>query len=388
MARASLKKLFILGNVTIVVWLAFVASQTALSQRKANCELSVYGSLKIDVCGDVNKRQFILVMSIGNVFRSDSLFGFNYQISYNKEKVKITDALYLNTLSEFLDNKTASINSKEGKINGYAITMGMEPVYGNRPLIAFNGQWISDCPDTAIFTIDYIEFTDEFKVEIDTLKPAKLIGDVFVSNDRIFKVSIPIDTMTTTDSLAQMDVNLKIPRNSRLGEFNLNINGFFNKLVIDSVAILGNDFEINSYEYLNGNNFIVKIKNKNDFGQENTLRLYLHFYKPNEIIKISIEPEYEMYCKCISGFTGDSVNAFYKKETSYVDLENNGINIDGYYRFLVYDNIGRLVKEMIIEKPQEIDKWFQILGLSKGIYYVFIENQFSKVIERKIYVNY
>ncbi|MFN3307109.1 MAG: hypothetical protein ACK42Z_07995 [Candidatus Kapaibacteriota bacterium] len=383
MVQILSRKWYLLSRFVLLVWLAILASQTSYTQRHSNCELSVYGSLKIDVCGSENQKRFILVMSIGNVTRRDSLFGFNFQLSYDNNKVRITDALYLNTLSEFFDNKNVFINSKEGKVYGYAITMGMEPIYGNRPLLALNGLWISQCPDTCTFTVDYIEFTNEFKIIIDTLKPAKLVGEIFYSSDRFFEISILPDTLKFEDNKGVIDLNIRIPKNSRLT--NYSIIGVYDPDMIsfDSITSLSDNIRIEDYEHTNN---LVRLfcKNLYDIADTQKIRFYINFMAENNFTIVVFYPEYDLTCKCLSGYKTDSVSVVYIKETSLLTEEKNHIDIDKCY---VYDVMGRLVNNIDVQSNYS---GFRngMHFLNRGIYYVICRDKFSKIIERKIYVNY
>jgi hypothetical protein len=387
MAQISLRSLYSLSKVAIFVWLAFLASQTGMSQRKANCELSIYGSLKIDVCGNANQKQFILVMSIGKVLRSDSLYGFNYQISYDTGKVKFTDALYLNTLSEFFEMKSATFNAKEGKINGYAITLGMEPVYGDRPLIAFNGIWKTDCPDSAVFRIDYIEFTDEFKILIDTLKSVTLYGDVFYSKDRILEISTKGDTIETQNPEAILDMDIKIPKQSRLENVVLNVYYPLEKMSIDSATLLDGNLELLFIEKNNGN-VKVHIANKNDNGVVNSIRFYSTISSVNEYHKVTFVPEFENYCKCVSGYISDSLLVIYHKQIDKIEEENNENDIDGIYYVYIFDLLGNLVKMEELSGNRYDFLGDKLKKLPNGTYFLVKCNEKLEVIERKIYVNY
>ncbi len=383
MVQILLKNWSSLSRFVLLVWLAIMASQASYTQRHSNCELSIYGSLKIDVCGNENQKRFILVMSIGNVMRNDSLFGFNFQLSYDNNKVKFTDALYLNTLSEYFDNKNVFINSKEGKVIGYAITMSMEPIYGNRPLLALNGLWIGQCPDTCTFTVDYIEFTDECKIIIDTLKPAKLIGETFYSRDRFFEISVLPDTLKFENNKGVVELNVRIPKNSRLTNYSI-ISAFDPDIIsFDSITSFGNNIVIEDYSY---NNNLVRLfcKNLNDIGDTQKIRFYLNIKTENHFTTINFNPEYDSTCKCLSGYKTDSVSVIHIKEPSFVTEEKKYIDIDKCY---VYDVMGKLVKNIDIQSSYSgLEN--EMLSLNRGIYYVIYRDKFSKIIERKIYVNY
>ncbi len=386
------KNLSISSKLLILVWLALLASQIGISQKRANCELSIYGSLKIDVCGSENQKQFVLVMGVGNINRGDSLFGFNFQLSYDYRKVKITDALYLNTLSEFFDTKAVKINSIEGKVNGYAITMGMQPIYGNRPLIAFNGYWLSQCPDTALFTIDYIEFTDEFKISIDTLKPTYLIGEVKTVKDRVFELNVDKDTIISSGGKEEIDANIRIPKGSRINDFVIRVNADYDKISIDSVKTLGSDLKFKDYLVDDTGKHIVKIllSNTKDSGSENYIRFYVSYKRVNIFTSIQLIPEFESYCKCVNDVKSDSLIAFCREEINQISFEDNETKIDGDCNIVIYDIMGRIVKSYRVEEQMwdNGNQVFDCTNLTKGIYYILFYDKNLKLIKREIYVNY
>ena len=71
--------------------------------------------------------------------------------------------LYLNTLSEFFDFRQVGF-LRSGKIIGVVAANFSSPqVTGDLPLIAFLGDYLTSCRDSAEVKIDYLEFTDEFK---------------------------------------------------------------------------------------------------------------------------------------------------------------------------------------------------------------------------------
>lgn len=390
MERALSKNLSISSKLLILVWLAILASQIGISQRRANCELSIYGSLKIDVCGSENQKQFVLVMGVGNINRSDSLFGFNFQISYDNQKVKITDALYLSTLSEFFDTKAVKINSIEGKVNGYAITMGMQPIYGNRPLIAFNGYWLSQCPDTAIFSIDYIEFTDEFKISIDTLKPTNLIGEVKTVKDRVFELNVDKDTIISSGGKEEIDVKIRIPKGSKINDFAIRVNADFDKIRIDSVKTLGSDLKFEDYVIDDTGEHVFKIlfSNINDSGNDNYIRFYVSYKMVNIFTSIQFIPEFESYCKCVNDVKSDSLITFCREEINQISFEDNETKIDGDCNIVIYDTMGRIVTSFRVDGKLRYERIQDFTSLANGIYYLLFFDKNLKLIKREIYVNY
>lgn len=124
----------------------------------------------INLCKPDNNR-FTFAVNIGEVKTTDSLFGFNIEISYDPSKIRIINVLTGNTLSENFKENSFSFGYEENKVKGYATTMEVNivPPSGNKDLIAFFAEWIgkNDCNDSSIVEINSLEFTDEFQKKID-----------------------------------------------------------------------------------------------------------------------------------------------------------------------------------------------------------------------------
>ncbi len=153
----------------------------------------------VDVCG-IKRDQVVVVIDLGKIVKSDSLFGCNFQLSFDSTKLRFHSALYLNTLAEFFEFKQVGF-SRKGQIIGAIATMGMYPVAGQRPLIGFLGDYIGECKDSAWIVFDYLEFTDEFtrKVVFENNFVEALVAD---KPDRYFKLVADSDT-TVIDTNAQ-----------------------------------------------------------------------------------------------------------------------------------------------------------------------------------------
>jgi len=161
---------------SIIIWLLFIGSS-----QNGNCtdtlQPFVYSQRQIDVCGDASSKQVVAVIGLGIVKTKDSLFGCNFQLTYNHDKIKFSSALYLNTLSEFFEFQQVGF-TEDGKIIGAVTTFGNIPVAGDLPLIAFLGKYLDNCPDTSLITIDYLEFTDEYKKVISKYIPGIITGNL------------------------------------------------------------------------------------------------------------------------------------------------------------------------------------------------------------------
>ncbi|MCX7879894.1 MAG: T9SS type A sorting domain-containing protein [Ignavibacteria bacterium] len=359
-------------------WLILLISQALYPQRRVNCELSIYGSLKIDVCGNENEKRFILVMGVGRVRQSDSLFGFNYEIQFDTSKVKITDVLYIGTLSEFFDNKSATINSKEGKINGYAISFGMIPISGDRPLVAFNGLWKTLCPDTAHFKINYIEFTDEFKVIIDSLIPTLLIGEVLPKEQRVLLVNVSDDTIKTTLNRFDFVTQVFLPKKSRVEFFEIDFFLDTTLLGFEEVTSVGPGIEVMFVEKMQ-NGYKAHLKLLNDTIANHSLKIKAFFIGEDKFAQIRIVPNTNLFCKCIAKLGFDSTIVFYDKPISIVEGDNKFYKIDYYDDFLIsiYDLMGKLVVESSYCRLKDVN-------LPNGIYLIVFKNKYDNKILKMI----
>ena len=151
--------LFIISSIIALLWL--VPQGTGqLAKAKDTVTARIESRRVVDVCGQT-KDQVIVVINLGKVLKSDSLFGFNFQLAFDSTKLRFHSALYLNTISEFFEFKQVGF-FKNGHIVGACATMGSQPAAGDRPLIGFLGDYIGKCEDSAHVVFDYLEFTDEY----------------------------------------------------------------------------------------------------------------------------------------------------------------------------------------------------------------------------------
>lgn len=371
------KNLLLVGKIALLAWLTVAVSQAGISQRKIDCVLSIYGSLKIDVCGNDNQKEFVLVLDIGKVNSQDSLFGFNFEIGYEPEKVSITEPLYINTLSEYLDAKAVTIDSKNGKITGYAVTMGLIPVYGQKPLMAFLGKWLANCPDSAVFSTSYIEFTEEFKGIVENYRPAVLYAEVSPKPERVFTCQFGNDSIVDKSNFF-VDINLRIPANSKLKNFEIELNKNDANIIFDSVYSVTNDIEILLFEETE-NGYKIHCNIINDNGNNQILKVFGRIDTTNVADTIYVKPVFDEECKCISGSLADKMLIKYSN-IGYV-FENNeskeNFNIDEIAAVYLVDFLGKVTKlekevlkngtNILNDKPDGV--YFMIINTNKKAYY-------------------
>jgi hypothetical protein len=345
----------------------------------------MYGSLKIDVCGNENQKEFVLVMDIGKVNPEDSLFGFNFEINYEPEKVAITDPLYINTLSEYLSDKQVTVDSKNGKIRGYAITMGFVPVYGQKPLIAFLGKWLQPCPDSASFGVSYIEFTDEFKGVVENYKPAVLYGEIASEPERIFSTQFSVDSIVNELNFS-FDINIKIPANSRLKNFELDLSRDNGNITLDSVYSVTNGVEVLLLETTESG-YKIHCNIVNDDGSNQVLKVFGKIDGTDVMDTLYVEPVFDEECKCIVGSSTDEVFIKYAK-IGYVFEDkdkNENINIDDVVAVYLIDLLGKVTK---LERDALRNMEHLLKREVDGIYFVVVETNKKVYYKKMIKINY
>ncbi len=207
---------------TLLLPLIFGGKQEA--EAKEKLEIVLKNINTIDVCGDKSKKQIIITVDLGYIAFADSLFAFNFELNYNQNKIKLHSALYLNTLSEFFDFKEVGFD--KGLVKGtLAVNFSAPQVAGNKPLIAFLGDYLLDCPDTTFVNVSYFEFTDEFQKEITGYKSALVEGTVVSKPDRILKTAFDRNLINNfdEDSLQKLKIRYSYGGKNKIKNLVLNI---------------------------------------------------------------------------------------------------------------------------------------------------------------------
>ena len=160
----------------------------------------------VDACGN-KKEQVIIAIDLGKIVKSDSLFGCNFQLSYDSTKIKMHSALYINTLAEFFDIKQVGF-FRNGKIYGVvAVNFTSPQVTGEKPLIAFLGDYLKYCKDSVEVKIDYLEFTDEFKRPL-AYQSGYVVAEPNLKSDLHIKVYPQVDTSKVLIDSSETSVKL------------------------------------------------------------------------------------------------------------------------------------------------------------------------------------
>ena len=395
------RNLFIISSIIALLWLVPFGTGHEL---KAKDTAHVVSKRIVDVCGK-KRDQVVIVIDLGKIVKSDSLFGCNFQLSYDSTKLRFHSALYLNTLAEFFEFKQVGF-VRSGKIIGVVATMGMQPTAGYRPLVGFLGDFLGSCPDSVEIKIDYLEFTDEFKKEY-VYSSGYVTAKVLDKSDRYFKVISDKDT-TIIDSLKTKD-SFKIKAvqgiDSTINHLELelsmkNFKNYYvenvesadtNLLVIDNLNIT--DEKVNISFFVKGklNNKEIAIVN---IGEKK---------KGEEVAEILINPvAIDNDCSCFSSKIPGLhyIKSLKKKDdtTTVVEGENVYEDVRDYYSVLNNEWIIESQKTHLLVSIYNVTGnlmakrqcYFGISrisldGFSNGVYYGVIQCSENKI-KRKILI--
>lgn len=268
-----------LSNVFIVLlgWL-LLGGQPLKAQQHGDVLLKLKSHRNVMVCGEENDKRVQVSLSIGQVNYSDSLYSFDFIIGYDTNKVRISNALTVNTLAEYFEYKGLGF-VEPGYFRLYAAQMLGKPVSGNKALIAFEAKYKGDCSDTVEFFIDYAE------VEVSQNLLSRL------KYDSAF-IKIPVTVKETPNSFVV--VTFLQDTVDQYGEdslarvvLNLNTNNLDNvdylKMILD--VPLNDNLVFDNIQYLNDKIDFVNTYSEND---DDKVRLVIEMILKDDVINESI----------------------------------------------------------------------------------------------------
>lgn len=155
------RTLFFAKNI-LIIWLFIIV----ISSPDINSQVDRVVKLEVKRDASLCKyrgREVQITVNVGNFVKSDSLFGYELYIKYDRTKLKFDSFLFNGTMTEFFDMRHMDFLSENdtGYVDAWAGTFNRNPITGNRHLVAFGGDYIGDCPDSAFVIVDMIDFTDE-----------------------------------------------------------------------------------------------------------------------------------------------------------------------------------------------------------------------------------
>lgn len=283
----------------------------------------------IDLC-KLDDNRFVFAVNIGEIKTTDSLFGFDIEITYDSNKIKIINVLTGNTLSEIFDEKDFSFAFEGNKIKGYVTTMQMniKPPSGNKDLIAFYADWIGDtkCEDSSLISITRLEFTDEFKLTIDNFIPGYVYTKLIPNNESKFTISTDSKIYTLKSGETQLNVSYYGSLTNNHKVENIIMKFVDDKVLkIQEVDVRSKDVKLESF----GSDYIKL----NLINQPNTFDINVTYdYVLNDTVSNYIYKSSEIRlnkCNCI-GQIDDNISFIINKDSVFSSISN----VD---EFLKYD---------------------------------------------------
>lgn len=369
------------------IWLLLFAifaigSHTSIAQPKFQIVLKNNNGA-LDLCGNSFRKEVLLTVNLGLIETKDSLLGYNFKLKYDTSKVRFNTYLETNTLSAFFNFAYGSISkSEQGLIASGGQTVDIfTPVAGNRPLVAFAGEYLSDCNDSTIIEVEYFELNEEFKKKLDVDTPyvsLKVFGEIERKPERKLVVNFPKDTIEIiADSVYEETFELTTMANSKSelvsvsffkGNNDLRITDLIAQDSTANVNLFMNDFnmslaEISNKQTANTKKFKMKLKSElnEDF-----------------ITKVYTKSEVGVNCTCITEIFEDSVTVKVKKKpiSSVVDDRNYYENLK---KIDVYNYLGLRVKE--------VDSLIELNKMPNGIYLLEIYSEDNTKKLQKLIIN-
>lgn len=384
----------------LLVALLLANTSAAIANDTVSVKLNSYYS--IDACASA--KEVLITLDIGEIAKTDSLFGFNFGLKFDSSKVKFTSLITQNTLSEFFDTKGFSVYPEDSVFSGYAanLNVALPPASGKLPMVAILGEWKTDCPDSTNIWIEYIEFTEEFKKHVlvgDALTIASKVKD---KAERKLTLSFEKDSVNMINKDSD-ECLLKINTidKAKLKEFKIDlINGVNN--IINCTA--END-EANGFEIVKSEQFGDTLRlNFNSVLDRNYGEVKLKFAKQlqdtaNYAIKAIAYGVND--CACITRFESDSISVLSNKKpddtTSVVEDKTAKVVYDNSTSNLILESeygIGRI--SLYDVNGNETIKYYEnlrkaaIISLARipnGVYAMRAELGSGKII-KKILIKY
>jgi len=388
--------LFIISSIIAILWLVPFGTGHGLFAKDT---ARIVSKRVIDVCGQ-RKDKVVLVIDLGKIVKKDSLFGCNFQLSYDTTKLRFHSALYLNTLAEFFEFKQVGF-IRTGKIIGAVATMGMRPVYGSRPLVGFLGDYLDSCSNSVEVKIDYLEFTDEFKKEY-VYSSGHVVGRVKDKTERYFKLSADKDTtfilQNENEGLFKIKAEQGIDYNIIDLIVSLKLNNFDNYIIKNIKSAEPSLLEIKKIKKTDNSvniSFFVKGKlNNKDIAVINIAEKR----KGEEVAEILIEAlAINSGCSCFTHKFSDLTYVKSRKKIDGVNDNSNKIKNDYYSMYSnewiiemvkqgltveIYDILGNL---MVRKNCDFGISRISLDGFSNGVYFGIIQYS-NNVIKKKIFI--
>lgn len=340
----------------------------------------------IDLCGKEYEREVTIAPYMGQIVKSDSMYGFEISIQYDPEVVQMNQKLFNNTISQFFEYKDVTFDSERGEIvmDGLLTTkVNAPPVAGDMPLVAFSGKFIGQCEETANFKVNYFYPIDGFKGKIDTIKSISVKGKIVDKPTRSIGYKIDAENREIVkDSTIVIPISLDLGELTNLNYWETKINLNIDSLEIGTI-VGTSSVEIEKVTKPDSNSYLVEYKVLDNIEPKLFIELK-SFKKDSSQIKLDLETIKTSECICATRFPSSSViitnlqtkdsivnTSVEEYNPDYEIVNNMIIPKTGSLNIEVYNINGMLIGSKVCNVNQVYDTKQDVLG----IYFVKITSK-------------
>lgn len=376
----------------ILLWLLLISSHIIKAQ--SDKIINIEQNRKVNICkyrGD----EIIITVDVGTITKEDKFFGYELGLSFDNTKIVLDKFLFNGTLTEFFETDKRGMNviteNDKSTLDVFGVTFSLNnSIYGNRPLIAFGGRYIGECPDSSLVKIEWLEFTSEFTGRFIDTNNLYVVSEFIEDSTKKLDVSM----RSTTDSALAKDSTLNLIVNAKQSsqdlirkfEFNFKLNENFKIVKIEQL----NDNMIYQLVEDDNHNFKIMIENS-EFIDTDILSVEIQNISDLEYhegaAEINIVPIDT--CSCIQVGDLDEIVILGKNEiinsvkanNQYFELKNKVIYLkdNSYKTIIIYDYLGRKIAEY-----KEYDKAIFLDDFKSGIYFIELINYYEHKLEKII----
>jgi len=280
-------------------------SGSLFSQNEVKPVLTNYYNTRL--CGTERNKEILILLEVGNVALKDSLYGFDFSVSYDPEMIKFETPIYINTLSEFFEWKDISFGLDYGKVKGYALAN--YPFGGNKPLIGFLGKYIHNCKVATPLVLEYPEFTDDYQKSVIASDTLWIIPTMVENPDYIYNISIEEELLVfEKEDTKLLKSKIEYVSNESGEELSFDVRIDSDNYVIEAIQPLNSSFEIIEQNVLqDGLNLKVQLNDINPDNYEFSILLRELEKDSNQTYKLNVVPLQLSECNCVSKYNGDFV---------------------------------------------------------------------------------
>jgi hypothetical protein len=248
------KMLLIVLPLVIITSAQHVRAQNAINLKIESIE-------EVDICNE--DKRVIVVVSLGEILKSDSLLYFDIELKFDPSKIQFDQILSTGTLSEQFasDMPATGIFTRYGYVGAYAGSFHDIPAYGAKPLIAFLGRAKVECPDSIEISLSDLDI--ELKRAIVDTQSAVVVAREGQLSTRKLQLLAEQDTLKFKDISNEQQLRLSIigSKGIKLTEGILKVDYNESLFKISAIETLSDSVEIKeNVSYGTGNTIVLNFR--------------------------------------------------------------------------------------------------------------------------------